>query len=265
MNPTYRSAEALLGCRLLTRDGMEAGLRDLILDIEQWRVRFLTADAKNWALDRDAVLVPRLVASIDEDRGIMSLDLTASGLEASPLLSVSDGLAGFDVAGMPTPPNWREHWRARMQPEGEFPREDDPGGDMAPPPAPGEDDEVGADLSAETDLSADQLIRAETLRGLRAETADGTVLTIQDLLIDDTDWALAYLDLLLPADRGARGGSEAKPLRCLLARSGIDWLNPKTETLHLSVFMQELRDAGTGQLPVAGGAGTSVRILTPKG
>ncbi len=34
MNSTYRSVEALLACRLLTQDGAEAGLTDLILDTE---------------------------------------------------------------------------------------------------------------------------------------------------------------------------------------------------------------------------------------
>lgn len=253
MTPTFRSVETLLACRLLTRDGTEAGLTDLILDTEDWRVQFLIADARQWAVDADAVLTPRLVANIDENRARIVLDLSAADLQASPLLAVGEGLAGFDEAGTTTPPHWREHWRARMQPES--------GADAPPPPAG--DDEVAADLGVETDLSVEQLIRADTLRGMTAETVDGSLLRIRDLLIDDSDWSLAYLDLLRADRPGSRGG-QGEALRCLLGRNGIDWLNRRAQTLHLAVWMQELRKAPAGRLPVAGGADTPVRILTPE-
>ncbi|MCG6940234.1 MAG: hypothetical protein LJE69_03165 [Thiohalocapsa sp.] len=252
------SADALLRCRLLTLDGAVAGLTDLILDTEGWRVRFLAADVRQWAPDRDALVTPRLVADVDEASGVVSLDLTAADLAATPPLAVRNGIAGFDEAGVVVPPNWREHWRARIQPEG----------GVDAPPAPAEGGEVAADLFADVDLdperiSAAQLVRAETLRGMRTETADGTVLRIQDLLIDDRDWSLAHLDLLLAADRGTRGGGDAKPLRCLLTPSGIDWLNTEAGTLYLSVWVQELRDAPTRPLPVAGNDGVKVRVLEP--
>jgi hypothetical protein len=250
MQSTYRSAETLLACRLATRDGFEAGLTDLMLDARDWHVRFLAVDAQTWALDRDALLTPRVLGTIDEARRLIGIDLTAEELKASPLLDAGSGRAGFDAAGLPTPPHWREHWRARIAPEG----------GVDPPPPPVHAAETAPDLGAETSLSADQMIRADNLRGLRAETADGSELRILDLLIDDTDWSVAYFDLLRAADRGARG-REAGPLRCLLPPSGVDWLNPKTETLYLTVFIQELRDAPTRHLPVAGGAGTAVRVL----
>jgi hypothetical protein len=259
MNQSLLSADQLLRCRLLTTDGTEAGLADLILDTAEWRVRFLAADARQWIPERDALVIPRLVADVDEVGGVVSLDLSGADLAATPPLAVGDRIAGFETAGIVVPPNWREHWRARMQPEG----------GVDAPPAPAEGEEVAADL-ADPDLdpeqiSAAQLVRAETLRGMRVETADGTVLRIQDLLIDDTDWSLALLDLLLAADIGARGGGEAKPLRCLLTPTGIDWLNADAGTLYLSVWMQELRDAPTRPLPLAGSGGVRVRTLEPAG
>lgn len=250
MHSTYRSAETLLACRLVTQDGFEARLTDLILDARDWHVRFLAVDAQNWALDRDALLTPRILGTIDEVRGRIGINLTAEELKASPLLDVGSGRAGFAEAGVLTPPHWREHWRARIAPEA----------GLDPPPPPVHAAETAPDLGAETALSADQMIGADNLRGLRAETADGSELRILDLLIDDTDWSVAYFDLRRAADRGARG-REVRPLRCLLPPSGVDWLNPKTETLYLNVFIQELRDAPTQRLPVAGGAGTAVRVL----
>jgi hypothetical protein len=45
MSQSFLSADSLLRCKLQTLDRAEAVLTDLILDTEDWRVRFLAADA----------------------------------------------------------------------------------------------------------------------------------------------------------------------------------------------------------------------------
>jgi hypothetical protein len=250
MKQRYLSAEALLRCRLLTSDGALAGLTDLILDTEDWHVRFLAAGVQRWATDHDVLVTPQLVARVDEARGVVTLDLSSTDLAAGPLLDTGRGPGGFDDAAIVMPAAWRARWRARVESGG--------GGVGAHPAA-------GLDLDP-TRIGTGQLIRGDTLRGMRAETADGHRLRIQDLLIDDSDWTLAYLDLLATASGRPGRDSTPRPQHCLLARTGIDWLNRDAQTLHLSVWMQELRDAPAGPLPLAGGSDvTPVRVLTPKG
>jgi hypothetical protein len=254
MNQSFLSAQTLLRCQFLTRDGSGAGITDLILDALSWRVRFLAIEAVQGGPHQDLLVTPWLVAEVDEARRTVVLDLIAADLEAAPPLAFGEGVVGLENAGVIVPPDWR----SRFEP--------DAGIDAHPAPAGGDvmaaDPAAGADFDPEQ-LQAAQLTRLTGLRRMRAETADGTELRIQDLLIDENDWPVAYLDLLLPADRGARGGGEAKPLRCLLARTGIDWLDPYEQTLHLAVFIQEIRDAPTWPLAVAGRADARVRTLVP--
>jgi len=235
MNQSLLSAEFLLGCRLRTADGADAGLTDLILDTEQWSVQFLAVDAQQWALDRDLVLTPRLLSGVDEARSEFTLDLTGAELRASPQLDMDDeGFAGFDNAEETTPA-WRRHWQAEMQPEG----------GIDPPPPPAEEDEVAADLGAETQVSAEQLVRMDVLRTLAIRTTDGVALRLEDLLIDDSDWSLAYLQTVLPADAGA----DAHDLRCLVPRQGIQVLDRAGESLYVGVSSQQLRAAPSEPLP----------------
>ncbi len=237
MTDSYLSAERLLGCKLRTLDAANAGLRDLILDTEQWQVRFLAAEADAWAPDRDVLITPRSVAGVDETRRELELDLDAKTLRASPLVAPGDGLSGLDNEGW-LPPAWEQTWRAEIDPEQM----------VDAPPAPVDDTaaEIALELGSEPDLFAERWVRFNTLRRFFAETSDGVRMRIIDLLIDDTDWGLAYLELNLPSE------DTEQALPCLMSRRCIDWLDRETETLHLKVSRQALYDAAQRADPRGG-------------
>lgn len=174
-------------------------------------------------------------------------------------MATEDGLAGFGDEDA-LPPDWAAHWRAEIDPEDV----------VDPPPAPADkvESEVAADLGAETDLSADGVLRAETLLGWTVETADGVALTLNDLVFDDRDWALAYLDLSMGGRNTTAGGTAAadphgSEQQCLVPRQSIDWLDPAEETLHLAVGAQELRAASAKPSPVAFDERAQVRVYEP--
>lgn len=258
MNQSFLSVNTLLGWRLRTRDGMTAGLRGVLLDTDNWTLSLLSAEAEGWAPERELLLAPRMVTGYDEARAELDLDADADTLRSSPTLATEDGIAGFgDEEALP--PAWDAHWRAEIDPED----------GVDPPPAPTEelDTEVPADLGIETDLSADDLLRAETLMGWTAETADGVNLTINDLVVDDRDWALAYLDVGIgdpsAVAEGSGGSGRGSEQPCLVSRQWIDWLNHSGETLHLAVWAQELRTAPAVPSPVASDARSQVRVYEP--
>jgi hypothetical protein len=259
MNQSFLSLTHLFGWRLRTTDGMTAGLLDALLDTDQWTIRLLAAEAEGWAPERELLIAPRMVAGYDEARAELDLDADAETLRSSPTMATEDGLAGFGDEDA-LPPDWAAHWRAEI----------DPDESADPPPAPTDEigSEVAADLGAETDLSADDVLRAETLLGWAAETADGVTLTINDLVFDDRDWALAYLDVSIGApSTNAAGASAADPhgseQPCLVPRQSIDWLDPVEETLHLAVWAQELRTAPAMPSPVAFDERAQVRVYEP--
>ncbi|MBK1620794.1 hypothetical protein CKO42_20640 [Lamprobacter modestohalophilus] len=259
MNQSFLSLTHLFGWRLRTTDGMTAGLLDALLDTDQWTIRLLVAEAEGWAPERELLIAPRMVAGYDEVRAELDLDTDAETLLSSPAMSAGDGLAGFGDEDA-LPPDWDAHWRAEI----------DPDDVVDPPPAPADEveSEVAADLGAETDLSADDVLRAETLLGWSVETADGVALTLNDLVFDDRDWALAYLDLSMGGPSTTAGGPAAadphgSEQQCLVPRQSIDWLDPAEETLHLAVGAQELRTAPAMPSPVAFDERAQVRVYEP--
>ncbi|WP_462321904.1 hypothetical protein [Halochromatium sp.] len=259
MNQSFLAVSHLFGWRLRTTDGMTAGLRDVLLDTDNWTIRLLAAEAEAWAPERELLIAPRMVAGYDEARAELDLDADAETLRSSPAMAAEDGLAGLGDEDA-LPPDWAAHWRAEIDPE--------EGVDPPPPPADELEAEVAADLGVETDLSVDDVLRAETLLGWAAETADGVALTINDLVFDDRDWALAYLDVSIgSSSANAQGASaasgHAKEQSCLVPRQSIDWLNRAGETLHLAVWAQELRAAPQRASPVALDERAKVRVYEP--
>jgi hypothetical protein len=262
MNQSFLAVSTLLNWRLRTNDGLLAGLRDLLIDADDWSVQLMSAEAEGWAPERELLVAPRAVTGRDEVSAALELDIDAESLRASPSLSTDAGLAGVgDEAALP--PGWDNHWRAEMDPED----------GVDPPPAPTEDldAEVAADLGAETGLSIDDLVRAETLCGWTAETADGVSFVIDDIVVDDRDWTLAYVDVALgetdeeaaaPAAADARAAGETS---CLIPRQSLDWLNRSAETLHLAAWAQELRAAPVVASPVAFDERATVRVYEAVG
>jgi len=259
MNQSFLSMNTLFGWRMGTTDGMTAGLRDALLDTEDWRIRLLVTEAEGWAPERELLIAPRMVAGYDETRAELDLDADAETLRASPTMATGDGIAGFgDEEALP--PDWDAHWRAEIDPEDAV----DP-----PPPTTGEvESEVAADLGAETDLSLDDLLRAETFLGWAAETADGEAVIINDLVFDDRDWVLAYLDVGIAgpsagSNQGAAAARRDRGEQCLVPRQSIDWLDPEEQTLHLAVGALALRAAELVSSPVAFDQREQVRLYEP--
>jgi len=248
MTARYLSANTLLECRLRTTDGGIAVLRDLIIDASVWNIGFLAAEVEGWVPDRHVLLLPADVAGVDEARGEIELSLDAASLRASPTLAAGNELASLDEAMTP-PTGWEEQWAADADPEGtgETPA-------MAPDPV----EPRAMDLS-----DSAELIRADTLRGYAVETADGVEVRMLDLLIDDTDWSLAYLELAVgPNGKKGRTAERVRTAtRCLVPRRSIDWLNRGGQILHIAVWAEELRSGKLTPHPAAPDHGAQVRML----
>ena len=246
MSERYLSANRLLESRFRTIDGATVVLRDLILDAASWEVAFLAAEVEGWAPGRQVLLLPGDIARVDEAGGAVALALDAPALRVSPSLVAGSELGGVGADVAP-PRRWRSRWAAGAEPE----RRGD-----ARPPAP---DPV--EIPAMRTGDAADMIRAETLCSFGVETADGATLRLLDLLLDDTTWTLAFLELAVgPKSDGRIAERVRQATRCLVPRRDIDWVNRRGQTLHLAVWGDELRSAPLGPHPAAE-KGAQVRTL----
>ena len=253
MTNSYFTATQLLDSKLRTLDGTAVGLLDLMLDTDQWMVRFLVADADAWAPNRGVLVSTDSVADLNEASGDLELDLPTQVLRSSPVLTSSDRLDASQAQDAP-PPAWDAHWRAEVVPEQ----------GVDPPPAPVDDAEsaVLSALDADYDFSADRWIRAESLRRAAGQTANGAAVRVMDLVIDNTDWGVPYLDIAFgPDSSGGIAARARSSSRCLVPRECIDWVDRRSETLYLAVWEDELRNAPLRPEPSSASGDKQVRML----
>ena len=117
-----RKTEALHKYTLGAVDGEIGKVKDSYFDDRYWTVRYLVADTGNWLEERPVLISPYALVSVDDEREIITTNLTRKQIENSPpadsdkpvsrqfealyheLLSVAGILAGFVCVGsLPLP------------------------------------------------------------------------------------------------------------------------------------------------------------------
>jgi hypothetical protein len=83
-DPHLRSAVALTGCRIETRDGPLGVLHDFAVDERDWRISDLAVDTRRWRPGGRVRVDPALVRQIDWAAHTVRLSLTREALRRSP-------------------------------------------------------------------------------------------------------------------------------------------------------------------------------------
>ena len=80
-----RKTKELKGARLAARDGEIGHLKDFYFDDQSWTVRYLVAYTGEWLPNRQVLLSPFAVASIEcQSHKVVKVDLTRQQIEESP-------------------------------------------------------------------------------------------------------------------------------------------------------------------------------------
>jgi hypothetical protein len=79
-------AKSLKGYKLLCTDGEIGEVKEFIFDEQHWTIRYLVAETGNWLMDRQVLISPRSLVSIDKEERQIITKLTVSQIEASPSL-----------------------------------------------------------------------------------------------------------------------------------------------------------------------------------
>ncbi|MCF7989576.1 MAG: hypothetical protein K9M02_03945 [Thiohalocapsa sp.] len=209
-NVRYLSANRILGWQVRTVDGASAGVMSLLVDTDAWRVPFLGADAQAWAPDRQVLVNVAAIGGIDEPAGEIGIAMDARFLRSGPVLEAGKVPAEISARAAP-PPGWEQQWRTAVAPENQQ--------DPPAPPAPENTAVVSDGASEDAMIDSSHLVRWEELRDCRVETADGAQMRLMDLLIDDSDWSLAYLEVAFGPDSGRSGPARPRAAWFRLRRS----------------------------------------------
>ena len=223
MRETKLKGTDLVGYRVHATDGEAGALKDLLIDAGDWSVRYLAVDAEAWAPQEEVLVVPRSLTEIDEARRELAVDLTAEEVRESPSLA----------AGAPVDRDFEENWYRHHGWEAYWREEVAEEADAEPPTPPGPP--VDEAMAADSDPDAPALLRFGNLGRCRGETSDGAPVTIADVLVDDNEWTVDYLEVEV----------ENLPVRerCLVDVGLVDGVDEDEDCVYLAVAADALRSA----------------------
>lgn len=199
----------LLDLRVRAVDATVGQYKALFVDPRDWRIRYLQLCVAGRSAAECLAVPPFAVERIDEETGTIDVQLTARELQHSPALARDASITAEFERALFAHHRWPPYWES----EGAW-------GD-------------GGGLPA-----GSRLRRAEELAGLVVRTADGAFGRIADLVLDDRDWRLRYVELIGP------GLEDSQSL--LIDTAWIEAVDWAGEQARLELSSQRLREAPPG-------------------
>lgn len=83
-DPHLRSMKEVTGYRISATDGLIGHVEDLIVDDEQWVVRYVVADTRQWLPGRKVLLAPKWFQRFDWEHGAAVVELDREAIRSSP-------------------------------------------------------------------------------------------------------------------------------------------------------------------------------------
>jgi hypothetical protein len=152
--------------RLHARDGEIGKLREVYFDDHRWAVRHLVVDTGSWLLERQVLIAVGAVTGLDDGHKSIAVSLSRDEVKHSPPPDAAKPAS--------------RHYEEENQPYL------DPLRRAAPPPAK---DEAVVQVPQDPHLYS-----SDEIAGYRIHADDGEFGHVLDLIVDDHDWTVRYLE-----------------------------------------------------------------------
>jgi hypothetical protein len=204
---------------LAARDGEIGKVKELYFDDESWVTRYLVADTGGWLTGRQVLVSPKALGMINEERQVVSVDLTKSQVEKSPSIETDK----------PVTRQYEEAWHQYYGYPGYwFAPEAIAFGTTPPlaevPPADREPREKG-----------DPHLRSTSeVTGYSIHANDGDIGHVDDFIVDDGDWMIRYIVI-------SRGGLPGRTV--ILATEWTDQVSWEERKVFVPLTREAIKDA----------------------
>ncbi len=175
-------AKQLYGKKLGARDGDIGRVKDIYFDDLHWAIRYVVADTGSWLSGRQVLLSPRAFERLEEDEGVLLINLTRKQIEDSPSIETHRPVSRQYEAEYYHYYGWPVYWVG-----------DGFGGlggfsGAIPVPAKDRDRHHGHNQRDDVHLRSTRAIT-----GYHIQTAGGLVGRVQDFAVDDQTWSIPEL------------------------------------------------------------------------
>ena len=172
-------AKTLKGYTLHGLDGEIGKVREFYFDDRHWTIRYLVADTGNWLTDRQVLISPHAMVSVNREERYIAIDLTKQQIEDSPPLDSDKPVSRQFEEGYIEYFGWPVYWSGPYA--------------WGHSPYPVRDREKRRE-STQGEKAWDPHLRStHDVTGYHIHAADGEIGHVEDFIIDDETWAIRYL------------------------------------------------------------------------
>ena len=172
-------AKTLKGYTLDSIDGEIGTVREFYFDDQHWAIRYLVAETGNWLLDRQVLISPYALVSVNNEEQHIEINLTKKQIEESPSLDsdkpvsrqFEDAYYGFY--------GWPMYWGGPYM--------------WGAYPYIVRDPEKWKECTQDEKAWDPYLRSTHDVTGHHIQAADGEIGHVEDFIIDDETWAIRYL------------------------------------------------------------------------
>lgn len=84
-DPNLRSAKEVAGYHIDAKDERFGHLEDVVVDVDDWQIRYLVVDTRNWLPGKQVLVTPGSVSGVDWRPGVVHIELTGEQIRQSPV------------------------------------------------------------------------------------------------------------------------------------------------------------------------------------
>ncbi len=184
----HRSTRELLKYHIRASDGEIGRCKDFLFDDQAWVIRYLVADTRKWLPGRKVLVPPQSLKKPHVENRLLPVEHTKEEIRQSPPLDADEPVSRKYEK------KWFDYYRLPYYWVGPT------GVGIVPNPVPLRDSPVPLEeevtprpLPSEKEIEKTHLRSADEVIGYQVEAIDGHIGHVEDLLVEDADWRIAYL------------------------------------------------------------------------
>jgi sporulation protein YlmC with PRC-barrel domain len=82
--PCIRSVREVMGYHIKAIDGEIGHVHDFLVDDENWEIRYMVVDTRNWWPGKEVLVSPQWIETVNWDEAKVHVDLTKESIRSSP-------------------------------------------------------------------------------------------------------------------------------------------------------------------------------------